>query len=135
MQRLMTATVCALLVSLSVCAVADQGTSSQVRILLDQPLVDAPGKRGVQLTVHFAPGQVAAPHVHAGSVFAYVLAGAVVTQQAGGPLQTFQAGESWYETPGVPHVQARNASASTPATLLVWQLLPNGEPVARPLAQ
>jgi hypothetical protein len=29
-------------------------------------------------------------------------------------------------------MQARDASASAPATLLVWQLLPDGEPVARP---
>jgi len=102
-------------------------------ILRDQPLADAPGQRGVLLTVHFAPGQVAAPHVHAGSVLAYVLEGTVVTQQEGGPLQTFKAGESWYETPGVPHLQARNGSAQEPARLLVWQLLPDGEPVARPL--
>jgi hypothetical protein len=32
-------------------------------------------------------------------------------------------------------MQARNASASAPATLLVWQLLPDSEPVVRPLAQ
>jgi quercetin dioxygenase-like cupin family protein len=69
--------------------------------------------------------------VHAGSVFAYVLEGRVVTQQEGGLLQTFEAGESWYETPGVPHVQARNGSDRVPARLLVWQLLPDGEPVAR----
>lgn len=135
MPRLVNRLVSGLLVLLPLFVAAHEEQPRQVRILLDQPLVDAPGKRGVLHTVDFAPGQVAAPHVHAGSVVAYVLAGAVVTQQAGGPLQTFQVGESWYETPGVPHMQARNASASAPATLLVWQLLPDGEPVARPLAQ
>lgn len=112
---------------------AAQQEGPERSILRDQPLADAPGQRGVLLTVHFAPGQAAAPHVHAGSVLAYVLEGTVVTQQEGGPVQTFEAGQSWYETPGVPHVQARNGSDRVPARLLVWQLLPDGEPVARPL--
>jgi len=133
MRRLGKGLALGLLTLLPLFAAAHQEQPRQIRILLDQPLVDAPGKRGVLHTVHFAPGQASAPHVHAGSVLAYVLEGTIVTQQEGGPVQTFKAGESWYETPGVPHVQARNGSAQAPATLLVWQLLPDGEPVARQL--
>lgn len=132
MRRLGKGLALGLLTLLPLLAAAQQ-EGPQRNILRDQPLADAPGQRGVLLTVRFAPGQASAPHVHAGSVLAYVLKGTVVTQQEGGPVQTFKAGESWYETPGVPHVQARNGSDRVPATLLVWQLLPDGEPVARPL--
>lgn len=133
MRTIVEGLVIGLLSLLPLLASAHEEAPRQVRILLDQPLLDAPGKRGVLHTVHFAPGQVSAPHVHGGSVLAYVLEGTVVTQQEGGPVQSFKAGESWYETPGVPHVQARNGSDQVPAMLLVWQLLPTGEPVAKPL--
>ncbi|MGH8355757.1 MAG: cupin domain-containing protein [Pseudomonas sp.] len=133
MRTIVEGLVIGLLSLLPLLASAHEEAPRQVRILLDQPLLDAPGKRGVLHTVHFAPGQVSAPHVHGGSVLAYVLEGTVVTQQEGGPVQSFKAGESWYETPGVPHVQARNGSDKVPAMLLVWQLLPTGEPVAKPL--
>ena len=36
-------------------------------------LPDAPGRNGVMATVSYKPGQVSIPHVHSGSVFAYVL--------------------------------------------------------------
>jgi len=133
MRNLKNRVVISLLALIPLLGQAHEDGGKRIEILRDQPLSDAPGQRGVMLTVQFAPGYAAAPHVHAGSVLAYVLEGSVVTQSQGGPAQTFKAGESWYEAPGVPHVQARNASDKLPAKLLVWQLLPEGEPVARPL--
>jgi len=133
MRSLQQALAIGLLALLPQLAAAHQEEPKRINILRDQPLSDAPGQRGVLLTVRFAPGQASMPHVHAGSVMAYVLEGTVVTQQEGGPVQRFEAGESWYEAPGVPHVQARNGSDQAPARLLVWQLLPAGEPLLRPL--
>jgi quercetin dioxygenase-like cupin family protein len=37
---------------------------------------------------------------------------------AGGPVQTFAAGQTWFEPPDAIHVFAGNASATEPAQLL-----------------
>ncbi len=52
-------------------------------------------------------------------VYAYVLSGSVRSQLAGGPVQTFRAGQSWFEPPGARHVLTENVSHKTPARLLV----------------
>jgi len=48
-----------------------------------QPLADMAGKVATVLTVDYAPSAASDPHVHPGSVFAYVLEGTVVTQVEG----------------------------------------------------
>jgi quercetin dioxygenase-like cupin family protein len=105
------------------------------RVLLQaKAMSDAPGKKGIMATVHYAPGQASIPHYHPGSVFAYVLEGEVVSQLDGGAPVTYKAGESWYEAPRTPHNTSRNASATKPATLLVWLLVSDGEEISVPLA-
>lgn len=105
------------------------------RVLLQaKALADAPGKKGIMATVHYAPGQASIPHYHPGSVFAYVLEGEVVSQLDGGAPVTYKAGDSWYEAPRTPHNTSRNASASKPATLLVWLLTTDGDEISVPLA-
>ena len=105
------------------------------RVLLQaKALSDSPGKKGIMATVHYAPGQASAPHYHPGSVFAYVLEGEVVSQLDGGALVTYKAGDSWYEAPRTPHNTSRNASATKPATLLVWLLVGDGEEISLPLS-
>ena len=54
---------------------ADKGS-----ILMNQQLADIAGKEVTVLTVDYAPGAVSEPHVRPGSVVAYVLEGAVVSQ-------------------------------------------------------
>ena len=54
-----------------------------VSVLMKQPLADMAGKVATVLTVDYAPGAASDPHVHPGSVFAYVLEGTVVTQLEG----------------------------------------------------
>ena len=46
-----------------------------VSVLMKQPLADMAGKVATVLTVDYAPGAASDPHVHPGSVFAYVLEG------------------------------------------------------------
>lgn len=105
----------------------------KVVLLQQQALPEIRGKNVLMVTVDFAPGQASAPHVHPGSLFAYVLEGTVLSQLAGQPEMTYRAGDSWYEPPRAPHLVARNASTTKPARLLVWALADDGQPVKRPL--
>jgi quercetin dioxygenase-like cupin family protein len=54
-----------------------------VSVLMKQSLADMAGKVATVLTVDYTPGAASDPHVHPGSVFAYVLEGTVVTQLEG----------------------------------------------------
>ncbi|KGX63866.1 cupin domain protein [Burkholderia pseudomallei TSV44] len=54
----------------------------QVRPVLAQPLAEAPGNDAQVVTVSYAPGAASDPHAHAGSIFAYVTQGRVVSRNA-----------------------------------------------------
>jgi quercetin dioxygenase-like cupin family protein len=105
----------------------------EVTMLEHRALADAPGKKVLFFTVDYLPGQESIPHVHGGSVIAYVLEGAVVSQLDGEKPVTYRAGEHWYETPGINHLESRNASKTQPAKLLVWILNEGDGPVLTPL--
>ena len=104
----------------------------KVNILVQRTVPDAPGKSILVRTVEYGPGQKSIPHVHGGSVVAYVLEGAVISQLDGEAPVTYRAGQSWYEPPGIGHLVSRNASNTKPAKLVVW-ILKGDEPVFMPL--
>lgn len=106
-----------------------------IEVLQEHLLQNAPGKKGTLITVAYAPGQQSIAHRHGGSVIAYVLDGEVVSQLKGEPAHTYKAGDSWYEPAGSVHLASRNASATKPATLLVWLLTEEQEPLLEPLAE
>ncbi len=54
-----------------------------VSVLLKERLADLAGKEGTVIIVYYAPGAASDQHFHPGSVFAYVLEGAVVSQLGG----------------------------------------------------
>jgi quercetin dioxygenase-like cupin family protein len=83
--------------------------------------------------VDYAPGAVSEPHIHPGSVVAYVLEGAVVSQLEGGGPVTYTQGQSWYESPKTPHVLSKNASRTESAKLLVFLLSQEGEAIKAPM--
>jgi quercetin dioxygenase-like cupin family protein len=113
----------------------DGAHGGEQRVVLQaKAMPDVPGKKGIMATVHYAPGQASLPHYHPGSVYAYVLEGEVVSQLDGAAPVTYKAGDSWYEAPRTPHNTSRNASATKPATLLVWLVVGDGEEVSVPLA-
>ena len=85
------------------------------------------------LTVAYAPRAASDPHVHPGSVFAYVLEVTVVTQLEGEQPVTYTKGQSWYESPKKPHMVSRNASVTEPAKLLVLLLSQEGEALKVPV--
>ena len=104
-----------------------------VSVLMKQRLADMTGKEATVLTVDYAPGAVSEPHVHPGSVFAYVLEGTVVTQLEGEQPMTYTKGQSWYEPPKKPHLVSKNASRTEPAKLLVFLLSQEGEAIKAPV--
>ncbi|MGO4326107.1 cupin domain-containing protein [Cupriavidus sp. 2TAF22] len=106
-----------------------------VQPVMKQAIPEAGGKNVLLATVTFAPGQESTPHVHPGSIFAYVLEGSVVSQLGGEPAKTYARGQSWYEPPGAQHLVTRNASKTRPARLLVFAIAAEGEPIKRPLPQ
>jgi quercetin dioxygenase-like cupin family protein len=82
-------------------------------------LPDLPGKRLTAVVVTYAPGGKSARHHHAGSVWAYVLSGAIRSQNsATGPAKVYRAGDSFFEPPGSEHLVSENASATESASLL-----------------
>ena len=104
-----------------------------VSVLMKQSLADMAGKVATVLTVDYAPGAASDPHVHPGSVFAYVLEGTVVTQLEGEQPMTYTKGQSWYESPKKPHVVSKNASVKEAAKLLVLLLSQEGEVLTLPV--
>ncbi|QNK01089.1 cupin domain-containing protein [Dyella telluris] len=113
---------------------AHDGGEELVQPLMKQALADVPGKNVMMATVTLAPGQSAAPHLHPGSIFAYVLEGAVTSQLEGQEPKTYTAGQSWYEPPRAHHLVTRNAG-NRPATLLVWAIVGPQDPIKLPLPQ
>ena len=69
-----------------------------IRLAFTNTLPNVPGKSLTALVVTYPPGGQSASHHHAGSVFAYVLTGAIRSQNsATGPVQVYKAGESFFE--------------------------------------
>ncbi|BFU96417.1 MAG: hypothetical protein NTNFB02_31390 [Nitrospira sp.] len=102
-------------------------------MLIQQSLPDIQGKVATVLTVQYAPGTASDAHQHPGSVFGYVLEGAMVSQLEGEKPVTYSAGQSWYEPPGQPHVVLRNASREVPAKILLFILAQEGEALKSPV--
>ncbi|HEV2676993.1 MAG TPA: cupin domain-containing protein [Aliidongia sp.] len=89
-----------------------------VRPVSCEKLPNVPGKSLTTAVVSFPPDAYTPRHRHPGSVTAFVLKGTVRSQLAGGPIETFTAGQSWFEPPGTIHLFAENASPTEPAELL-----------------
>jgi quercetin dioxygenase-like cupin family protein len=91
----------------------------QVKQVRTEKLANVPGKSITAIVVSYAPGGKSGEHHHAGSVFAYVLSGAIRSENsATGPVKVYKAGESFFEPPGSRHLVSENASAKEPASLL-----------------
>ena len=91
----------------------------QTKQIFSESLAHVPGKKLTAIVVNYAPGGKSGAHRHAGSVFAYVLSGAIRSENsATGPVKVYKAGESFFEPPGSKHLVSENASAKDPASLL-----------------
>ena len=98
---------------------ADEHAGGQVKPVISEKLPNVPGKTLTAVVVSYPPGGKSGSHRHAGSVFAYVLSGAIRSENsATGPARVYRAGESFFEPPGSRHLVSENASATEPASLL-----------------
>ncbi len=98
---------------------AGEDAGADVRPVAAEKLPNVPGKSITAVVVNYAPGGKSGKHHHAGSVFAYVLSGAIRSENsATGPAKVYKAGESFFEPPGSEHLVSENASATEPANLL-----------------
>ena len=122
-----------LALTVPVTAMAHDGEHEKVTVLETHPMLNAPGKNAMMLTVDYKPGQVSIPHSHSGSALAYVLEGEVVSRVNDGKAITYKAGQSWYEPAGSKHYESRNASKTKPAKLLVFILLDDNGEILTPL--
>jgi quercetin dioxygenase-like cupin family protein len=98
---------------------ADANPGDKVTEVFAGRLPNVPGKSLTAVVVSYGPGGKSGRHHHAGSVFAFVLSGAIRSENsATGPARIYRAGESFFEPPGSEHLVSENASATEPASLL-----------------
>jgi quercetin dioxygenase-like cupin family protein len=91
----------------------------QEKLVRTEKLPNVSGKSITAIVVSYPPGGKSGPHHHTGSVLAYVLLGAIRSENsATGPVKVYKAGESFFEPPGSRHLVSENASAREPASLL-----------------
>lgn len=98
-------------------------------------LFDQPGKAVSISKVTYPPGTKDPSHLHPNAVFVYVLQGSVRSATDDGPVVTYQAGETFYQSAGHTHRVSENASATEPASQLAIQIVdqrPAGAAAARP---
>jgi quercetin dioxygenase-like cupin family protein len=103
------------------------GLSNEEELVRTELLPNVPGKRITVTVVSYAPGQKSGSHHHPGSVVAYVLSGAIRSENsATGSVKVYKAGESFFEPPGSRHLVSENASANEPARLLAVHVADDG---------
>lgn len=127
----------ALLAALTACAAlparAQQPPAGRATVAFSTQLPNVPGKSLTAVVVRYAPGEASGPHHHAGSVFVYVLSGAIRSQvSTSGPAKVYQAGESFFEPPGSDHLVSANASTTEPASLLAIFVADDGAVLTTP---
>jgi quercetin dioxygenase-like cupin family protein len=99
-------------------SISSGSTQDVVEPITSHALPNVPGKRVTIVRVFYGPGGFTRAHRHAGSVTAYVTRGEIRSQLAGGPVETFGVGQSFFEPPGAVHLVSANASATEPAELI-----------------
>jgi quercetin dioxygenase-like cupin family protein len=100
------------------CANSVTGSQDVVEPISSHALPNVAGKRVSIVRVFYGPGGFTPPHRHAGSVTAYITKGEIRSQLAGGPVETFGVGQSFFEPPGSTHLVSANASVTEPAELI-----------------
>ncbi|BBP77431.1 cupin domain-containing protein [Pseudomonas gingeri NCPPB 3146 = LMG 5327] len=135
--KFVTSTLIAATLLASTGAFAHEAGSSQekITVLQEHPLLNAPGKKAMMLTVDYLPGQSSIAHKHQGTAMAYVLEGEITSQVKGEQAITYKAGQSWYEPAGSEHLVSKNASDKKPARLLVFMFMDEKDAVLIPLNQ
>jgi quercetin dioxygenase-like cupin family protein len=129
LKRFLTMTACVIALATPAAAHIAQAGSDTVTPVFEHTIPNIPGKSLVSVVVDYPPGGRTEPHLHAKSAFIYahVLSGAIRSQVDDGADKVYQAGESFFETPGAYHRISENASTTEPARLLAVFVLDAGE--------
>jgi quercetin dioxygenase-like cupin family protein len=133
--KLMATALSCVTLALSLGAVAHEAGSEKVTVLEEHPMLNAPGKKAVMLTVDYTPGQASIAHTHQGSALAYVLEGEVVSRVNDAKAITYKQGQTFYEPAGSRHYESKNASATKPAKLLVFVFMDEKGEVLEPMGK
>jgi len=118
------------LVTLGVSAVARAQTTATPILTRDLP--DFAGKEVAISKIVYPPGFSSPAHRHDANTFVYVLEGTMIMSVGGGQPVTLGPGQTFYESPSDVHATSKNASASEPATILVFMIKDKGKPATRP---
>ena len=112
---------------------ADAHDEANVQQVFSKLLPNVPGKAMTAFVVNYAPGGKSGAHHHSGSVFAYVLTGAIRSQVSGdAEAKVYKAGESFFEEPGSSHLVSENASTTEPASLIAIFVADDGATLTVP---
>ena len=125
--RWVRAAIVLLAVGIKLAVAHEEEIGAEVKPVRTEQLPNLPGQSVTAVTVNYAPGGKDSPHQHAGSVFAYVLTGAIKSENsATGPAKVYKAGESFFEPAGSRHLICENVSATEPASLLAVFIAADG---------
>ncbi len=121
---------------LTAAAATAHSTGEDIHPVFSGALPNVPGKVLSAVVVNYAPGGKSDAHHHSGSVFAFILSGAIRSEVTpGGPTKVYKAGESFFEAPGSSHLVSENASTTEPASLLAVFVADEGATLTLPGAQ
>src|SRR5262249_27637380 len=86
------------------CMTSASAASSEnvVEPIASHALPNVAGKRVTVVRVFYGPGGSTPPHYHSGSVTPYITKGEIRSQLRRGPVQTFKAGQSFFDPPRPP---------------------------------
>jgi quercetin dioxygenase-like cupin family protein len=106
------------------------GAGGHETVLFSHVLNEATRQTLTAVLVSYAPGGKSPRHHHAGSVFAYIVAGQIRSQNsATGPVRVYRTGETFFEPEGSVHLVSENASATEEAQLLAVFVAPADVPL------
>lgn len=112
---------------------ANETGDETVRPIISVKLPNVPGKNLSAALVTYPPGGKSGKHHHAGSVFAFVVSGAIRSENSvTGPTKVYKAGEGFFEPPGSEHLISENASETEPASLLAIFVADDGAKLTTP---
>jgi quercetin dioxygenase-like cupin family protein len=117
---------------------ATQGVGSEAsrpeKPIFSTALPNVPGRTLTAILVTYQAGERSPAHKHAGSVLAYVISGAIRSENsATGPSKIFHAGEAFFEPPGSEHLVSENASDKEPASMLAIFIADDGARLTNPV--
>ena len=109
---------------------------AQVRVALahDLPPLDGRHVKVTVLEVTFGPGGSSHPHSHPCAVIGYIVSGSFRSQVDGGAVETFVAGQSFYEAPNGVHRISANASTTESVTFIATFVCDREVPLSAPVA-